>query len=80
MRFPLFAILLTAAIHVCAAEYGSPEVYVPSKGHNGFSGLTVGPDGMLYAGNILNGSVFKIDTKSGDTTLFQGSPIDKGDA
>jgi hypothetical protein len=78
MRFTWFAIFLTAAIHVCAVEYDSSEVFVPGKSHNGFLGLTVGADSMLYAGNISNGRVFKIDPKFDDTTLFQGSPIHEG--
>jgi hypothetical protein len=72
MRFTWFAILLTAAINVYAAEYGSSEVFVRGKGHNGFLGLRVGANSMLYAGNVSNGSVIKIDPKSGVTTRCQG--------
>ena len=73
----LFAMTLVATPAVGATAHGhSDEPVLLASGIQGASGSTIGPDGALYVTEALTGSVLRIDTRTGASTVYAtGLPL-----
>ena len=73
----LFAMVFVATPAVGATAHSHPsEPVLLSSGIQGASGSTIGPDGALYVTEALTGSVLRIDTRTGSSTVYaSGLPL-----
>ncbi|MBM3513410.1 MAG: hypothetical protein FJX59_06815 [Alphaproteobacteria bacterium] len=68
------ALLFAGAVSVSAADRYKVETLVPGSPMHGVHGLAIGPDGAVYACSLTGHAIYRIDRRSGETTVHVGSP------
>lgn len=81
-RTKLLPALLAAAVgFAVAAQAGEYKktLVAPGSNFHGVHGITVAPDGMIYTGSVVGGSVYSVDPKSGVVKTVIGPPVGMAD-
>ena len=79
MRIFLLALGLVGAFAGAAEAGYKARVAVPAGPFHGVHGLAFGPDGALYAGDIMGATVHRIDVATGNHRPFVKAPLGMAD-
>ena len=80
MRFRiLIATIITLGITSTAEAGYKARVLVPAGPFHGVHGLAFGPDGYLYAGDIMGSTVHRVDVATGAHRVAVGAPLGMAD-
>lgn len=63
---------------VQAAEYKT-EAYIQGYGFHVIHGIGADADGMLYAGSVVGQSIYQVDPKTGESTVWAEAPLGMAD-
>lgn len=66
------------ATTVLAAEYKT-EVFIPGYGFHAIHGIAADADGMLYVGSVVGQSIYKVDPKTGESSVWAKAPLGMAD-
>ncbi|MGI9330816.1 MAG: Vgb family protein [Gammaproteobacteria bacterium] len=72
----LLAVACTSENETTAASY---SVLVPGSPLHSPNGLTLGPDGYLYAGSVASQTIFRVDPASGEVSVVVPPPAGEAD-
>ena len=80
IRVVVLALIVTSTNFslVVSAEYEARKIVEPGPFH-GVHGLAFGPDGALYAGDIMGSTIHQVDIDTGEHTPFVNAPYGMAD-